>query len=45
MKLRYYKKDDKKIYTMKKEVDDKKTEDAHYKFVKIKYTFKRKAIF
>jgi len=36
MKLRYYIKDKKKIYTLKDKIDGKQTEDAHYKFVKIK---------
>jgi len=36
MKLKFYKKEGKKIYTMKEEVKGKKTNDAHYKFVKIK---------
>ena len=29
MKLRYFKKDNKKIYTLKEKVDNKATEDAH----------------
>lgn len=41
MKLKYYKKENKKIYTMKEEIDGKKTEDAHYKFVKIKDVSRR----
>ena len=32
MKLKYYLKDKKKIYTLKTEVDKKPTKDAHYKF-------------
>ena len=41
MKLKYYKKDKEKIYTMKEEIDGIKTEDAHYKFIKIKDAPKR----
>ena len=33
MKLKYYKEKDKKIYTLKKEVNKKETKDAHYKFI------------
>ena len=33
MKLKYYKEKDKKIYTLKKEVNQKETKDAHYKFI------------
>ena len=36
MKLKFYLKDNKKVYTLKEEVDSKKTQDAHYKFIKIK---------
>ena len=37
MKLRFYIKESKKVYTLKDSVDDKSTKDAHYKFIKIKY--------
>ena len=36
MKLKYYIKDNKKIYTLKQEVNEIKTKDAHYKFIHIK---------
>jgi len=36
MKLRFYLKDGKKIYTLKEEIDGQKTKDAHYKFVRKK---------
>ena len=36
MKLKFYLKDNKKIYTLKDEIGNKKTSDAHYKFIKIK---------
>ncbi len=36
MKLRYYIKDNKKIYTLKEKIDDIQTKKAHYKFIKIK---------
>ena len=36
MKLKYYIKDEKKIYTLKQTVNNKPTLDAHYKFIKIK---------
>jgi len=36
MKLRYAIKDGKKTYTLKESVDGKSTQDAHYKFIKIK---------
>jgi len=35
-KLRFYKKNNKKIYTLKEEINNEKTKDAHYKFIKIK---------
>ncbi len=35
MKLKYYIKDNKKVYTLKDFVDGKPTKDAHYKFVRI----------
>jgi hypothetical protein len=41
MKLKFYIKDGKKSYTMKEGVDNKKTEDAHYKFIKIKSSAER----
>lgn len=38
MKLKFYKKDNKKNYTLKEFSEDKKekTKDAHYKFIKFK---------
>ena len=37
MKLKFYiNKDGEKTYTLKEEVDGKKTEEAHYKFIKIR---------
>lgn len=37
MKLKYYiNKEGKKVYTLKESIDNKKTEDAHYKFIKFK---------
>ena len=36
MKLKYYIKVNKKIYTLKSEVNKTKTKDAHYKFIHIK---------
>jgi hypothetical protein len=36
MKLKYYLKNNKKIYTLKDEVDSTITKDAHYKFIKIR---------
>lgn len=37
MKLKYYiNEKGKKIYTLKDKIDSKKTQEAHYKFVKIK---------
>jgi hypothetical protein len=37
MKLKYYiNSEGKKIYTLKDNVENKKTFDAHYKFIKIK---------
>ncbi len=36
MKLKFFLQNNKKIYTLKEEIDDKKTKDAHYKFVKIR---------
>jgi rRNA maturation protein Nop10 len=37
-KLKYYLKENKKVYTLKEETPDnkQKTKDAHYKFIKIK---------
>lgn len=34
MKLRFYVKNKKKIYTLKSEVADSATREAHYKFVR-----------
>lgn len=36
MKLKYYIKDNEKIYTLKDNINNIKTKDAHYKFIKIK---------
>jgi len=36
MKLKFYIKNGKKIYTLKQKVDDQITKPAHYKFIKIK---------
>lgn len=36
MKLRYYIKDNNKIYTLKDKIDGIPTKEAHYKFIKIK---------
>jgi hypothetical protein len=36
MKLKYYIKNNKKTYTLKDNIDKNKTEDAHYKFIKIR---------
>jgi hypothetical protein len=37
MKLRFYlDSEGKKIYTLKEEIENKKTNDAHYKFIKIR---------
>ncbi len=37
MKLKFYiDKEGKKIYTLKESIDNKKTEEAHYKFIKVK---------
>ncbi len=36
MKLKYFQKNSKKIYTLKEEINQKPTQDAHYKFIKIK---------
>ena len=33
MKLKFYIKDNKKIYTLKDFVDGKSTKDAHYKYI------------
>ena len=42
MKLKYYIKDNKKIYTLKELVNREKTNEAHYKFIKIKDAHKNK---
>ncbi|MGV8142404.1 MAG: hypothetical protein ACP5NS_02090 [Candidatus Pacearchaeota archaeon] len=34
MKLRYYLDKGKKIYTLEEKIGNKKTEEAHYKFIK-----------
>lgn len=36
MKLRYYIKEKKKVYTLESEHNNKPTIDAHYKFIKLK---------
>ncbi len=37
MKLKFYTDSNKKkVYTLKEEVENKKTTDAHYKFIKIR---------
>jgi len=36
MKLKFYLKDNKKIYTLKDSVNNTPTKDAHYKFIKIR---------
>lgn len=36
MKLKFYKKEGKKVYTMKETIKDQKTQDAHYKYIKIR---------
>lgn len=36
MKLKFFLKNNKKIYTLKKEINGKPTIDAHYKFVRVK---------
>ena len=36
MKLKFFLKNNKKIYTLKEKVDNKLTKEAHYKFIKIK---------
>ena len=37
MKLKYYLKGNKKVYTLKNEINSVPTLDAHYKFIKIKF--------
>ena len=36
MKLKYCLKDNKKVYTLKDNINNTQTKDAHYKFIKIK---------
>jgi hypothetical protein len=37
MKLKFYtNSENKKIYTLKEEIENKRTQDAHYKFIKIR---------
>lgn len=36
MKLKFFTKNNEKIYTMKDEVNGEKTKSAHYKFVKVR---------
>lgn len=36
MKLKYFLKNNKKIYTLCEERENQKTKDAHYKFIKIR---------
>lgn len=46
MKLRFFlNKESKKIYTLKEEANNKKTSDAHYKFIKIRDAPKSNAKF
>lgn len=35
-KLKFYIKNNKKVYTLKENVDGRPTKDAHYKFIRIK---------
>lgn len=35
MKLKYYKKNNKKIYTLKESINKEKPKSAHYKFLKL----------
>lgn len=42
MKLKYFFEEGKKIYTLQEEHQDKKTKDAHYKFIKIRDVKKSK---
>jgi len=43
VKLKFFLNDDgKKQYTLKEEINNKKTKDAHYKFIKIRDTPKSK---
>jgi hypothetical protein len=41
-RLRFFVKDNNKTYTLKESVDGKPTQDAHYKFIKIKNAPKTK---
>ena len=36
MKLRYYLKNNQKVYTLKEAINSQLTKDAHYKFIKIR---------
>ncbi len=36
MKLHYYSKNNKKVYTLKESVNGEQTKDAHYKFIRIR---------
>jgi len=36
MKLKYYIKNNEKVYTLKEKIDKEKILDAHYKFIKFK---------
>jgi len=36
MKMRYYLKGEEKVYTLKESMDNVKTKDAHYKYIKIR---------
>ncbi len=43
MKLKFFiNSENKKEYTLKEEIDNQKTKDAHYKFIKIKNPLKKK---
>ena len=36
MKLKYYLKDNKKVYTLKDKIENQETKDAHYKFIHLR---------
>ena len=36
MKLKFFIKNNKKIYTLNEKIDNKKTKEAHYKFLNLK---------
>ena len=43
MKLRYYTKDNEKIYTLKNKVNNTPTKNAHYKYISLRSTAKEEA--